>query len=174
MAFNLKHIIEVLQRTPDVMQSLLIGLSDSWIYSNEGEDSWSPFDVMGHYVHAEKTNWIQRIEVILHGDGTGTFQSFDRFAQFENSKGKTIHELCSEFRELRNTNLQLLEAMNLGDSDFIKTGIHPQFGQVTLSQLLSTWMAHDLDHIYQIVRVMAKQYKEDAGPWVEFLRILRG
>lgn len=173
MAFNLDHIIEVLQRTPDVLDSLLMDLSDSWLYTNEGAESWSPFDVMGHYVHAEKTNWIQRIEVILNGNGSGTFQSFDRFAQFENSKGKTISELCAEFRQERIANLKSLKEMNLGASDFIKTGIHPQFGQVTLSQLLSTWMAHDLDHIYQIVRVMAKQYKEDAGPWVEFLRILR-
>ncbi|HRG69506.1 MAG: DinB family protein [Saprospiraceae bacterium] len=173
MAFNLNELIEVLKRTPNVLESLLVGLSDSWINTNEGEETWSPYDVMGHYVHAERTNWIQRIEVILHGSGTGTFQSFDRFAQFENSKGKTILELCHEFRELREVNLRLLENMNLQESDFIKTGIHPQFGQVTLSQLLSTWMAHDLDHIYQIVRVMAKQYKADAGPWVEFLRILR-
>ena len=143
------------------------------IYNYEGAESWSHFDVMGHFVHAEKTNWIQRIEVILNGNGSGTFQSFDRFAQFENSKGKSISELCTEFRQERKSNLKLLEEMKLGASDFIKTGIHPQFGQVTLSQLLATWMAHDLDHIYQIVRVMAKQYKEDAGPWVEFLRILR-
>lgn len=173
MAFNLNHIVEVLQRTPDVLESLLMGLSDSWIYTNEGDESWSPFDVMGHYVHAEKTNWIQRIEVILNGDGTGIFQAFDRFAQFENSKGKTIGELCNEFRIYRNSNLKLLAEMKLNEADFIKIGIHPQFGQVTLSQLLSTWMAHDLDHIYQIVRVMAKQYKNEAGPWVEFLRILR-
>lgn len=173
MAFNLNNLIEVLQRTPDVLESLLVGLSDSWIYTNEGDESWSPFDVMGHYVHAEKTNWIQRIELILNENGTGTFQAFDRFAQFENSKGKTINELCIEFRQERHSNLKLLAQMNLSDSDFSKTGIHPQFGQVTLSQLLSTWMAHDLDHIYQIVRVMAKQYKNEAGPWVEFLRILR-
>ncbi len=173
MAFNLKQIQEVLQRTPDVLDALLLGLSDSWLYTNEGGDSWTPYDVMGHYVHAEKTNWIQRIEVITKGDGKGVFQTFDRFAQFENSKGKSIEALCLEFRQCRFSNLELLNAMNLGETDFIKTGVHPQFGQVTLSQLLSTWMAHDLDHIYQIVRVMAKQYKDDAGPWVEFLRILR-
>ncbi|MCF6131487.1 DinB family protein [Flavobacterium wongokense] len=172
MNFNLSKSIEILERTPTVLETLLNGLSNEWIQNNEGEETWSPFDVLGHLIHGEKTDWIARTEIILSDKADKTFPPFDRFAQFEESKGKTISDLLNEFTDLRNTNLIALKSKNITSEDLTKTGIHPTFGAVTLENLLACWVAHDLGHIAQISRVMAKQYKEEVGPWREFLPIL--
>jgi hypothetical protein len=172
MNFNLTKSLEVLERTPQVLTTLLSGLSDDWILNNEGEESWSPYDVIGHLIHGEKTDWLVRTEIILADKSDKTFDLFDRFAQFEESKGKTISQLLADFQELRNNNLTALKSKEITSADLMKTGIHPAFGAVTLEQLLATWVAHDLGHIAQVARVMAKQYKEEVGPWREYLPIL--
>lgn len=172
MNFNLAKAIEILERTPQVVTSLLNGLSDEWIQNNEGEDTWSPFDVIGHLIHGEKADWITRTEIILSDTSDKTFAPFDRFAQFEESKGKTISQLLTEFGKLREQNLKVLKSIDLQAEDLKKTGIHPALGEVTLQHLLATWVAHDLGHLAQISRVMAKQYKDEVGPWQEYLPIV--
>lgn len=173
MDFDIKKGIEILERTPLVLQALLSGISEEWIVPNEGEKTWSPYDIMGHLIHGENTDWMERLEIILGEGNNKEFRPFDRFAQFEESKGKSINELLQEFENLRKNNLELLTSKNISEKDLQKIGIHPSFGEVTLSQLLATWVAHDLNHIAQISRVMAKQYKDAVGPWVEYLRILQ-
>lgn len=172
MSFNLNKAIEILERSPHVLTSLLEGLSDEWINNNEGAETWSPFDIMGHLIHGEKTDWMVRTELILSNETDKEFTPFDRFAQFELSKGKTLSQLLEEFQNLRKDNLITLKSKNITIEDLNKTGVHPAFGDVTLKQLLSTWVAHDLGHIAQISRVMAKQYKDDVGPWRDYLPIL--
>lgn len=152
---------------------MLEGLPEEWLNNNEGEDTWSPYDVVGHLVHGERTDWVGRMNIILSDAEDKTFKPFDRFAQFEDSKGKTITMLLNEFAELREQNLNTLQKKGITEEDFGRTGIHPAFGEVKLSQLLSTWVVHDLSHIAQISRVMAKQYKEAVGPWQEYLSILK-
>lgn len=171
MKFNLNKSIEVLERTPRVVTELLSGLSEDWITNNEGGDTWSPFDVVGHLIHGEKTDWITRTKIIL-ANKNETFEPFNRFAQFEDSKGKSLEELLDQFRQLRKENVETLKSLDIQDDDFNKTGIHPALGPVKLSELLSTWVAHDLGHIYQITRVMAKNYKDEIGPWNQFLRVV--
>lgn len=173
MQFSIAKATEILERTPKVLINLLDGISSDWTLNNEGENTWSPFDVVGHLIQGEKENWIQRAEIILSQAAERKFVPFDRLAQFEISKGKDLHQLLLEFEELRTLNISKLQKLNITDKDLSKTGIHPGFGEVTLSQLLSTWVVHDLDHISQIARVMAKQYKEEVGPWKEFLKVLR-
>jgi hypothetical protein len=172
MNFDLNKSIEILQRSPAVLEDLLKDISNDWVLNNEGKDTFSPFDVVGHLVHGEKNDWIQRMEIILSGGPDKTFQPFDRFAQFEESKGKSMNQLLIEFKLLRQQNMKILKSKNLSAADFTKTGIHPKFGIVTLQQLLATWTVHDLSHIAQITRVMCKHYKQDVGPWIEFLPIL--
>jgi hypothetical protein len=172
MDFKLNSAIEILERTPQVLKSFLNGLSPEWIENNEGEETWSPFDIIGHLIHGEKTDWIIRTEVILSKESDKTFAPFDRFAQFEESKGKAISDLLNEFQTLRKENLRILKSKNLKEEDFKKKGVHPALGEITLEQLLSTWVAHDLGHIAQVSRVMAKQYKENVGPWAAYLPIL--
>lgn len=173
MEFQLDHAKQILARTPTTVRSLLRDLHPDWLYANEGGETWSPFDVLGHLIHGEETDWIPRARIIL-SDGEGrAFEPFDRFAMFENSKGKSLEELLSEFERLREQNLDELEKMSLTPEMFEKRGTHPELGVVTLGQLLSTWVVHDLNHIGQIVRVMAKQYGESVGPWRAYLGILR-
>lgn len=171
--FSLEKTIEILERTPEVIKTMLVGISDDWISANEGGETWTIFDVIGHLVHGEKTDWIPRAEIILSDLPDKTFPVFDRFAQFDESKGKTLSDLLSEFAELRKESIAKLKDKKLTSEDLVKKGIHPAFGEVFLSQLLSTWMVHDLDHISQISRILAKQYKEDVGPWFEYLKILK-
>ena len=173
MKFDLEKAIEVLERTPGVLSSLLDSLSADWTSSNEGGESWSAYDVVGHLIHGEKTDWIPRVDIILSPGADKHFQPFDRFAQMGESGKKTLRQLLQEFSNLRKSNIERLRAMDISDEDLAKTGIHPAFGEVTLAQLLATWVAHDLNHIGQIVRVMAKQYKAEVGPWVEYLRIMQ-
>ena len=173
MEFSIIKSIEILERTPETLNLLLDGISLEWTSNNEGEETWSVYDVIGHLIQGEKTDWLKRAELILSDKEDKSFVPFDRFAQFENSKGKTLKELLVDFKAIRTANLQRLSQLNITEKDYSKTGIHPVFGEVSLSQLLSTWVVHDLDHIAQISRIMAKQYKEEVGPWVEYLKILK-
>lgn len=173
MKYNLETSYEILERTPRVLRSLLQGLNDDWILSNEGPDTFAPYDVVGHLVHGEKTDWTVRIRRIVEQGTTLPFDPYDRFAQYEESKGKDLLLLLNEFEQLRNKNLGWLKSLKLSEADFDKKGMHPSLGEVTLKNLLATWVVHDLTHIAQITRVMAKQYKEEMGPWTEFFRILR-
>jgi len=172
MEFKLEQAIEVLERTPATLNSLLRDLSEQWLVQNEGPDTWSPYDVIGHLIHGEETDWIPRAKMILEHGETRAFEPFDRVAMFEESKGKSIVELLDTFAQLRAANLRELQSMNLTSELLDKRGRHPELGVVTLRQLLSTWVVHDLGHIRQIVRVMAKQYREAVGPWKAYLSIL--
>jgi hypothetical protein len=172
MQYDHKKSLEILERTPMVLKSLLSDLDSDWIMKNEGPETFSPFDVMGHLIHGEKTDWRPRIQRIIQHGNTKTFDLFDRFAMYEESKGKTIHQLLQEFEALRNENIIWLRSLNLTDTDLDKKGMHPELGEVTMKNLLATWVVHDLTHIAQITRVMAKQYKYAMGPWTEFFWIL--
>ena len=173
MKFNLDNALVILERTPAILETMLGDLSEIWIRANEGKGTWSPYDIIGHLIHGEKTDWMPRAEIILSDNPDKQFPEFDRFAQFEESKGKSLPELLKEFKKLREKNLALLKSKNLTAAHLAQHGIHPSFGMVTLSQLLSTWVVHDLNHLSQISRVMAKQYKEEVGPWISYLGILQ-
>lgn len=172
MTYNLKQAIEILVRTPNTLYALLSNLSDEWIHTNEGHNTWSVFDVVGHLIHGEKTDWIIRTKVALSDSSNKTFESFDRFAQFENSKGKTLQQLLNEFSELRTESLKALKQLQIAEPQLKTKAIHPELGEVTLKELLATWVTHDLGHIAQIARVMAKQYKDEVGPWEAYIPIL--
>jgi hypothetical protein len=172
MSFTIEKSIEILERTPAVLEAMLGGVSADWTEINEGGETWTVFDVLGHLVHGEKTDWVPRAEIILSDSKDKTFKPFDRFAQFEESRGKTLAELLTEFKELRRKNVEVLRLKKLTGVNLEQTGVHPAFGEVTLAQLLATWTVHDLDHVAQVSRVMAKQYKEAVGPWAEYLKIL--
>lgn len=171
MKFNINKAFEVLEQTPDTLKSLLENLSDDWIFVNEGKETWSAFDVIGHLIHGENTDWIPRLKVILF-ENNKHFLPFDRFAQFENSKGKSIIKLLNEFKKLRTQNLKYLKSLSLTESQLNLTESHPEFGTVTTKELLSTWVTHDLGHIAQIARILAKQYKNEVGPWTQYISIL--
>jgi hypothetical protein len=171
-SFDLQSGTAILERTPRVMRTLLAGLGPEWTDAHEGPDTWSPYVVMGHLIHGERTDWIPRAQIILAQGPDRMFATYDRFAQFEESKGKVLAQLIVEFEQLRKSNLKTLEKWQLTDVMLDLTGEHPKFGTVTLRQLLATWVAHDLGHIAQVVRVMAKQYKGAIGPWTEFLSIM--
>jgi len=164
----------ILARTPATLDALLRGLSDGWIAANEGGETWSPFDVIGHLIHGERTDWVQRARIILEHGETRPFDKFDRFAQFALSEGRSLASLLDEFATLRQENLRALERMRLTDADLDRRGRHPELGVVTLRQLLATWVAHDLDHVVQISRVLARQYSDEVGPWRAYLRIISG
>lgn len=172
MTFNLNKSYQILERTPSVLRILLSDLDDDWTMNNEGPDTFSPYDVIGHLIQGEKTDWKDRAIMILEHGTKKSFVPFDRFAQFEESKGKSLQQLLDEFEKLRKESLGWLRSLNLTETDFGKKGIHPDLGAVTLKQLLSTWVVHDLTHIAQVTRVMGKQYKEEIGPWINFFRIL--
>ena len=166
--------VPILARTPTTLDALLRGLPDGWVAAHEGGDTWSPFDVVGHLIHGERTDWIPRARIILeHGDAK-PFEKFDRLAQFRDSDGRSLGSLLDEFAALRRDNMQALESMHLTDTDLDRRGRHPELGVVTLRQLLATWVAHDLDHIAQISRVLARQYSDEVGPWRAYLRIISG
>ncbi|HET7002366.1 MAG TPA: DinB family protein [Puia sp.] len=173
MEFSINKSVEILERTPGVLMLLTKDLSPEWTMNNEGGETWSVFDVIGHLIHGEKTDWMARIDKVLSEGGNKEFIPFDRFAQLEESKGKSLDQLLNEFQSARELNLKKLRELHLKETDYKKTGIHPKFGAVTLSQLIAAWTVHDLDHLSQISRVMAKQYKEESGPWVEYMKILR-
>ena len=173
MDFNIEKSIEILERTPDILNVMLHDISPDWTTNSEGPETWSAYDIVGHLIYGEKTDWIPRMEIILSDHTDKTFVPFDRFAQFRESKGKSLQQLLDEFKWLRQKNIEQLRSKNLNTEKLQEKGIHPGFGEVTLSQLLAAWVVHDLNHIAQISRVMAKQYKVAAGPWIEYLRILQ-
>ncbi len=173
MEFNLQQSLPILERTPVVIKYLLQDLDDEWIMNNEGGDTWSPYDVVGHLIHGENHDWITRVKITLRNDGNNHYEPFNRTAMFEESKGKSLSLLLQEFEEARGNSLAQLKQLNIQPQDLDKTAIHPSFGIVTLRQLLSTWVAHDLSHIVQISRTMAKQYKDEIGPWKEYLSVMK-
>jgi len=172
MRYRMNEALAVLERTPDVLSTLVEGLPPGWIEGSEGPDTWSPYDVIGHLIHGERTAWIPRARLILEKGETVPFEPFDRFAMFRESKGKTLTHLLAEFAALRQSNLETVRDWDLAEADLDRQGRHPQLGAVTLRQLLATWVAHDLDHIVQIARVMAKQYGDEVGPWTKYLSVL--
>ncbi len=169
---DLGKTVALLERTPAALDTLLRGLPDEWTSSNEGQGTWTVFDVLGHLVHGERTDWMPRVRRILEAGETQPFDKFDRLAQFRESEGKTLAALLDEFREARAANLAALRALKLEPADFDRRGRHPAFGPVTLSNLLATWAAHDLTHLHQISRVMAYQYRDAVGPWAQYLGVL--
>jgi hypothetical protein len=164
--------VAILARTPAALDALLRGLPDSWITANEGGETWSPFDILGHLIHGERTDWIARTQIILAQGPDRRFTPYDRFAQFRESQGQSLADLLDEFARLRARNLATLAAWRLTEAQLDLTGEHPEFGSVTLRQLLATWVAHDLGHIAQTGRVMAKQYREAVGPWRAYLPVM--
>jgi hypothetical protein len=173
-SFVLDEGIAILERTPATLDAMLRGLPDSWIQAHEGGETWSPFDVIGHLIHGEQADWIARAKIIIeHGDARA-FDRFDRLAQFTASAGRTLPDLLEEFAALRANNLRELRGFNLTGADLDRPGRHPDLGPVTLRQLLATWVAHDLDHIVQIARVLARQYSDAVGPWRAYLRVISG
>lgn len=173
MQFELNKSIEILQRSPKILRTLLGNLPTELTHQNEGGDSWSAFDVIGHLIHGEKTDWVPRAKILLGKGEKKKFEPFDRFAHFENSKGKSLNELITEFENLRAQNIEEIKNLRISNEDLDLEGIHPELGTVNLKQLFATWVVHDLEHIAQVTRVMAKQYKDEVGSWVEYLNILK-
>lgn len=172
MELDLKQAIAVLERTPATLNSLLLGLSDPWLVQNEGPDTWSPYDVVGHLIHGEETDWIPRAKIILEHGEERAFEPFDRVAMFEKFKHKSMSDLLDTFTRMRAESLDELQQMNLTPELLEKRGNHPELGVVTLKQLLATWVVHDLGHVRQVVRVMARQYRDAVGPWKAYLSVL--
>ncbi len=172
MQFTIEQGLEILRRTPDVLRSMLSGLSEPWVVSNYGDKTFSPFDVVGHLIHGERADWIARARIILEHGEARPFDPFDRYAMYEESRGKSIGELLDEFERLRSRNLDALAGLKLGPADLERRGTHPALGRVTLGELLATWVVHDLNHVAQIAKAMAYQYKERVGPWSAYLSIL--
>lgn len=173
MEFVIEKSLEILEHTPAVLQAMLQQLSPEWTSVDEGPGTWSVYDVIGHLIHGEKTDWMPRAMIILSDRADKNFKPFDRFAQMQDDKTASLPQLLQEFSNLRKMNIRKLKEQNIGAGDLGKKGIHPAFSEVTLSQLLATWTVHDLNHIAQISRVMAKQYKEAVGPWTAYLKILQ-
>jgi hypothetical protein len=173
MNFSLDDTMALLERTPHALGALLDGLPVAWTHANEGPETFSPYDVVGHLIHGERTDWMVRARIILdHGEST-PFDRFDRFAQFRDGAGRTLPDLLDEFGSLRRENLQKLRGWNLAPADLDRRGTHPGLGTVTLRALLATWVVHDLTHLHQVSRAMAHQYREQVGPWSVFLGVLR-
>lgn len=172
MDFDLSNAVAILERTPATLRAMLSGLSSPWIDATEGPETWSPYDIMGHLIHGERTDWIPRARIILAQGSERRFTPFDRFAMFEESKGKSIDDLLDEFQGLRSENLRVLNEWHVTDEQLGLEGEHPELGTVTLRQLLATWVGHDLGHIAQTARVMAKQYRDAVGPWRAYLPVM--
>lgn len=172
MDFDLPTGVAVLERTPETLRAMLAGLPEAWTTPNEGPETWSPYDILGHLVHGEKSDWVGRAEIILAQGEDRRFQPFDRTAMFRESVGKSLADLLGEFARLRAANLETVAGWRLTEAQLALEGEHPAFGAVTLRQLLATWVAHDLGHIAQIARVMAKQYRDAVGPWRAYLPVM--
>ena len=170
---NLQDTMPLLARTPAALDALLRDLPETWTLQNEGENTWSAFDVVGHLIHGERTDWMVRTKLILQFGEDRPFERFDRWAQERESQGKSLGQLLDEFAVLRAENLDELRSLNLRPEDLERRGRHPALGAVTLSQLLATWAAHDLTHLHQISRIMAHQYREAVGPWTAFLGVMQ-
>jgi hypothetical protein len=173
MPQNLEHTISLLTRTPAVLDALLRDLPDVWTLRNEGDNTWSAFDVVGHLIHGERTDWLPRARRLLEFGETRAFEPFDRWGQIRESQGKTLGQLLDEFARVRSDNLRELRALDLKPDDLDKSGRHPALGVVTLSELLATWAAHDLTHLHQLSRIMAHQYRNAVGPWSVYLGVMQ-
>jgi hypothetical protein len=171
--FSLRESIALLTRTPATLNALLRGLPDIWAHSNEGKDTWSAFDIVGHLIVGDRTDWMPRVRTILEHGETRPFDPFDRFAQKKESEGKSLEQLLDGFARVRSESLAALQALNLQSADLARRGKHPALGPVTLSELLATWAVHDLTHLHQLSRVMAYQYRDEVGPWSAFLGVLK-
>lgn len=170
---NLTQSIALLDRTPATLNALLRDLPEEWTLSNEGEGTFNAFEVVGHLIHGERTDWITRAEIILHHGDSKPFPSFDRWGHVRESQGKTLGQLLDEFARLRSENLDKLRALNLQSADLERRGHHPSLGVVRLSELLATWAAHDMTHLHQISRILAHQYREAVGPWSRYLGVMQ-
>jgi hypothetical protein len=173
MEFSLAESIEILSRTPTALNALLQGLPDLWVRCNEGADTWSPLDIMGHLISGERTDWMPRVRIILESGEARPFDPFDRFAQLKENQNKSMEQLLDDFVRLRAANLAELRRLNLSHGDLTRRGRHPELGVVTLSELLATWVVHDLTHLHQLSRVMAHQYCDAVGPWRAYLGVLQ-
>jgi hypothetical protein len=173
MEHDLQQTIVLLARTPAALDALLRDLPDAWTMRNEGANTWSAYDVVGHLIHGERTDWMPRARMILRAGDTQAFEPFDRLAQERESKGQSLAQLLDEFARLRAENLAELRKLELKPQDLARRGRHPALGAVTLSQLLATWAAHDLTHLHQLSRIMAHQYREAVGPWDQYLGVMR-
>jgi hypothetical protein len=173
MKHNLEHTISLLTRTPATLDALLRDLPEAWTLQNEGENTWSAFEVVGHLIHGDRTDWMSRAKTILQFGETRAFEPFDRWGYVRESQGKSLAQLLDEFARLRQEKLVELWSLNLRPEDLERRGRHPALGAVTLSELLATWAAHDLTHLHQISRLMAHQYREAVGPWGAYLGVLQ-
>lgn len=172
MKININDALDILSRTPSVVDNLVRHLPEAWLHATEGPDTWSAFDVVGHLVAGERTDWVPRVRMILeHGDKKA-FEPFNRTAMFEESAGKTIGELLDAFATLRAQNLETVRALGIEPADYARPGMHPSLGAVNLGQLLATWVTHDMTHLAQISRVLAKQYTDEVGPWRQYIGVL--
>ncbi len=171
--FSLAEAIAVLTRTPATFNALLRGLPGIWVRCNEGKNTWSAFDIVGHLIFGERTDWLPRVRIILENGEARPFDPFDRFAQLNESQGKSMDQLLDDFSRLRKENLAALQACNLKQEDFARRGRHPALGVVTLSELLAAWVVHDLTHVHQLSRMMAHQYRDAVGPWSVYLGVLQ-
>lgn len=173
MNYDVEHAIEILSRTPAMLRAMLSGLGEHWTHTNYGEDTFSPYDVVGHLIYGERGDWITRMRIILDHGTARPFDKYDRYAQFEESRGKSLGQLLDEFEKLRMASLETLRAAGISPDLLSKRGTHPSLGEVTLGNLLATWVAHDLNHISQIAKCMATQYDEAVGPWKQYLSVLK-
>jgi hypothetical protein len=173
MERNLEITLSLLTRTPASLNALLRDLPEAWTRRNEGEQTWSPYDIVGHLIHGERTDWMPRAKMILQFGETRVFEPLDRWAQARESEGKSLEQLLDEFARLRSENLGQLRALNLRPEDFARRGRHPALGPVTLSELLATWATHDLTHLHQLSRLLGYQYREAVGPWSAYLGVLK-
>jgi hypothetical protein len=171
--FTLAEATAVLTRSPATLNAMLRGLPDIWVRSNEGIDTWSAFDIVGHLIFGERTDWMPRVRTVLESGEARPFEPFDRFAQLKQGQDKSLEQLLDDFARLRTENLEALQALNLQPADLIRRGRHPALGVVTLSQLLATWAVHDLTHVHQLSRVMAHRYRDTVGPWNVYLGVLQ-
>lgn len=172
MNFDLNKSIELLERTPEMYSALFSNCTQNWDTINEGENTWSGYNIIGHLIHGEKTDWILRAEIILGNKEDKTFEVYDRFAQEKLYSSQTTDELLEEFKTVRAKNIKTLKSWNLTEDDLDKKGVHPDLGIVTLRQLISTWTIHDMVHLNQISRVLVKHYAEDVGPWAKYTTLL--
>ncbi len=173
MEHDLQNTLSLLTRTPGALNALLRDLPEMWTSRNEGENTWSAFDVVGHLIHAERTDWMPRVRMVLQFGEAQAFAPFDRWGMARETQGKSLGQLLDEFAHLRSENLGQLRALHLQRADLQLRGRHPALGVVTLSELLATWATHDLTHLHQISRVMAHQYREAVGPWSAYLGVLQ-
>jgi hypothetical protein len=171
--FQLSDTIAFLSRTPPTLDALLRGLPRAWTHANEGGDSWSAFDIVGHLIAGERTDWIPRVRIILEDGEARAFEPFDMQAHWKEDQDRPLDELLDDFARLRGENLAALDALNLQPEDLARRGVHPELGVVTLEELLATWPVHDLTHLHQLSRVMAQQYRGEVGPWAAYMGVLQ-